>query len=158
MKVGAGERGGGAHKKKKKRGAAHSDVDLSKPLEIHLIMLRAGPPAHVDSIRAAQLTSGRAFSGFRVHSCPELAAAPQTGPLRTLHQGPPPLMVSSHNFTLNISHLLTNTVATTPVAVPFLQLEKTKTGRDGNEASDGCFFKTMRHRCVLVNLRPCGQI
>lgn len=111
-------------RRKKKRGAPRSDVDLSKPLEIHLIMFHAGPPAHVDSIRAAQLTSGRAFSGFRVHSCPELAAAPQTGPLRTLGQGPPPLMVSSRNFTLNISDLLTITMATTPVAVPFCNLKK----------------------------------
>lgn len=33
----------------------------------------------------ARLTSGQAFSRFRVHSCPELAALFQTGPLHRLH-------------------------------------------------------------------------
>lgn len=50
-----------------------SNVDLSKPLEIHLITT-----VHTVSTCGIHyvtgLTSGHAFSRFRVHSCPELAA------------------------------------------------------------------------------------
>lgn len=61
-----------------------SNVDLSKAIEIHLITT-----VHTVSTcgigYVTGLTSGNAFSGIRVHSCPELAALSQAGPLRRLH-------------------------------------------------------------------------
>lgn len=65
-----------------------SDVDLNKPLEVSLITA-ARAVSTCGPGYPARLTSGRAFSGFRVHSCPELAAPFQTGPLPQLHKGPP---------------------------------------------------------------------
>lgn len=62
----------------------HSDVDLSKPLEIRLIMAMQAVST-CGLYYLARLTSGRAFSEFRVHSCPELATLSQTGPLHRLH-------------------------------------------------------------------------
>lgn len=77
-----------AYFKSNYEGKQHSDVDLSKPLEIRLIMA-AQLVSTCGLYYMAQLTSGRAFRRFRVHSCPELAALFQTGPLRWLHQHPP---------------------------------------------------------------------
>lgn len=62
----------------------HSDVDLSKPLEIPLIMAMQAVST-CGLYYEAWLTSGRAFSRFRVHSCPKLAVLFQTGPLHWLH-------------------------------------------------------------------------
>lgn len=60
------------------------NVDLSKPLEIHL-MMAVHAVGTCGIYYATWLTSGRAFSGFRVHSCPELSVLSQTGPLGWLH-------------------------------------------------------------------------